>query len=843
MHQFSKADLKWNTLGVKIIVLALMTTLLASLVVSGIQLYLNWNRVQDDKVNVLSSVESLYLPLISKAYWHYDLEQVESLMRLVNALPYVGQVHLLGQYEENYTAGSEVPERYQEEYKFDVNGNALHFSSLNISPATESETTTANLANYIGQLQIILDKRKMHETLFSEMLKAIPILLLLLFVFSLTCLFGIVLVVSRPIQYLTAIVEEPQKFQLNDLIRNPLAKKWSDSIEIESLFKAINKMRFSIHKQITQKSLLQKQLGRYVKLLHLSNSQLKAVFDSIGDAVVVTDHQFIVEYANQNAMNVPLSSGSFKKGESFFQLLYANTHQEALEGRWDKKLLNESTDVIRVDLTLFIGQGVGGETIPEYYTLSCASFTGVDELKSYVFLFTNVSEHKKMFQRIEYLATHDYLTGTLNRFSFENKMAPYIKTTHMNPYFTLEQGSTEAVLIYINIAHFRVVNDSAGRVAGDELLKQIGRLLSNRLEENDFLARLEGDVFAFVAMVQSKDEANERAKSIHECISGYKFYWGSRKFQVSISVGCVLLPSHVSSIDNLLQYAEGCSKLAKTTPQEIEFFSEDLELKVMGDRQEVRGLMVLEEAIQSKTLRLYLQPIVSIHDQSENQDKSSHKVFELLVRIRKPNGALIYPSEFLPSAEYYKKISLVDRYVVDSLFEFIVENLSWFSTVSHISVNLSGQSLTEDFMLGYVLPQVERFGFAPHKICFEVTETVAINNLQSTNAIIAQMREKGFLFSLDDFGSGLASYGYLQQLPVDYLKIDGSFIKKICDSQVDFKLVESMNSVAHHIGLKTIAEYVESEDILEKLKELNVDYAQGHYYGKAIPIEEYAAII
>ncbi|HBF08608.1 MAG TPA: hypothetical protein DDW29_10170, partial [Gammaproteobacteria bacterium] len=171
MHQFSKADLKWNTLGVKIIVLALMTTLLASLVVSGIQLYLNWNRVQDDKVNVLSSVESLYLPLISKAYWHYDLEQVESLMRLVNALPYVGQVHLLGQYEENYTAGSEVPERYQEEYKFDVNGNALHFSSLNIRPATESETTTANLANYIGQLQIILDKRKMHETLFSEMLK------------------------------------------------------------------------------------------------------------------------------------------------------------------------------------------------------------------------------------------------------------------------------------------------------------------------------------------------------------------------------------------------------------------------------------------------------------------------------------------------------------------------------------------------------------------------------------------------------------------------------------------------------------------------------------------------
>ena len=198
----------------------------------------------------------------------------------------------------------------------------------------------------------------------------------------------------------------------------------------------------------------------------------------------------------------------------------------------------------------------------------------------------------------------------------------------------------------------------------------------------------------------------------------------------------------------------------------------------------------------------------------------------------------MYPSTFIPSAEHYNKMSTVDRYVIDQLLIFIQRNPEWFSSVGHVAINLSGQSLTESFMLDYFAARVEAAGISPEKLCIEITETVAIADLEKTISIISTLRGRGYLFSLDDFGSGLASYGYLQQIPVNYLKIDGSFIRKICESPVDYKLVESMNSIAHHIGMETIAEYVESADILAEVTRLCVDYAQGHYYGQAIPIEQ-----
>lgn len=816
-----KSQFPLQNLSLKIVLLVIVTTSSLAFIVAGLQLWGSWQKMSQETATIEESIGDLYLPMIAEAYWKQDMDQVQSLMYLVSQQPFVGQVSLIGQYDGSYTTGYNVQAEHQKQLYFEVVAQPATSVDLLLSDSSTSGT-------HLGTLYVIFDKQLMHQSLIAYFFNLMSIEIISLCVGAAVFLAGMIFFLSRPIRHLTAVMDDPDPRKLNKLIINPFAKTWVDSIEVDGLFRAVNKMRFSIHKHIARQSLLHRQLERYVKLLRQSNSQLKVIFDSIGDAVIVTDAKFQIEYANQNAMNVTLSKGKIIKGASFVDLITKNTESDEIVSRLADH--DECDSNIRFELALN-----SFENQLRHYALNCAAFSGSDDQLCHVFLLTDISEQKRLFSEVEYLATHDYLTEALNRYSFEGKIGPYLTS---KPERQLTRNAF-AVLFYINIDHFRVVNDSVGRVAGDALLRQVAKLLMALTESEDFLARLESDVFAFVSPIQTQREAYVKADRIAAGVNGYEFFWGNQKFIVSISIGAVLLPNTAASVDSLLQFADGCCRRAKLKRiDKLEFFSSDVEHSLLGERQEIESLLRLEEAIRQKTLKLYLQPIVPILALDEDRAHVKNN-YELLVRIKRENGTLLFPSEFLPSAEHYRKISLVDRYVVDALFTFIVENRDWFDQVGHIAVNLSGQSLNEEFMLDYVMAKAKSMSIQPHKLCFEVTETVAIANLQKTVSIIRAMRLKGYQFSLDDFGSGLASYSYLQQLPVNYLKIDGSFIRKICESQVDFKLVESMNSIAHHVGLKTIAEYVETKEILAEVTKLSVDYAQGYYYGKAMPIESH----
>lgn len=436
----------------------------------------------------------------------------------------------------------------------------------------------------------------------------------------------------------------------------------------------------------------------------------------------------------------------------------------------------------------------------------------------------DVTETRELAEKIAYQASHDALTGLVNRAEFDVCLQQVVDN--------LPEEKVEHALCYLDLDQFKVVNDTCGHMAGDELLRQIGDLLRKNIRHRDLLARLGGDEFGILMIECSVQQAIQVCEKLRNAIRDYLFCWEDRSFNIGVSIGIAMINKTSGNSVELLKEADSACYAAKEGGRNrVHVFRPDDE--EMASRQgEMQWVEKIQRGLEEDRFKLYGQLIVPISGRKEG------KHFETLIRYCDDNGNIIPPGAFLPAVERYNLAVALDQWVIRNLFGWLAEHPRFLADLLQCSVNLSGLSLSDEKMLDFIDQQFQNWQIPRQKICFEITETAAISHLGSARMFIKTLRDKGSLFSLDDFGSGLSSFAYLKNLPVDYLKIDGLFVKDILHDEVDRAMVESINAIGHVMHKKTIAEFVENDEILAKLNQIGVDYAQGYGIAKPVPLDK-----
>ena len=443
----------------------------------------------------------------------------------------------------------------------------------------------------------------------------------------------------------------------------------------------------------------------------------------------------------------------------------------------------------------------------------------IDDNLQILVVSEDVTEARGLSEELSYQASHDSLTGLINRRKFEQLLKALLARA--------KRDSSEHFLCYVDLDQFKVINDTCGHLAGDELLRRLSVLLKEKLRKTDTVARLGGDEFAILIEQCAITEAWKIAETLRLAVNNFPFEFDGKKFQIGASIGLVSINENSHDINDILSLADSACYAAKDLGRNCVHIYDETDTKIVEQRGQMRWVSRINGAIQEDKFVLYYQTIMPL------SSDDSLDYFELLIRMVDEDGSTIPPGAFLPAAERYNLSSKLDQWVIHTAFNWLYDNPDILERVGHCGLNLSGQSLGDSSLLNFITSELIDKNIPLHKICFEITETAAIANLENAVAFIKTLRDLGCKFALDDFGSGLSSFAYLKNLPVDFLKIDGAFVKDIVDSPVDHAMVSSIHQVGKALGIKTIAEFVENNEILMKLEEIGIDYAQG--YGIALP--------
>jgi len=436
----------------------------------------------------------------------------------------------------------------------------------------------------------------------------------------------------------------------------------------------------------------------------------------------------------------------------------------------------------------------------------------------------DISEAHLLSQQLTYLASHDALTGLVNRREFENRLQRVLDTA---------RGShTEHALCYLDLDQFKVINDTCGHVAGDELLRQLGTLLAERVRKRDTVARLGGDEFGVLLEHCPMPQATRIASVLHQAIEEFRFLWEGRSFRIGASIGLVPITAASAGITSVLSAADAACYAAKDQGRNrIQLYHED-DAELARRHGEMQWVARIQRALEDNRFELAAQPIVPLARSASPPGEH----YELLLRMRDEHEHCVPPGAFLPAAERYNLSARLDRWVIARALGWLHTHPEALERLYLCSINLSGHSLAEEDFLEFVVRQFDENAVPASKLCFEITETAAIANLAGATRFIKALKGRGCRFALDDFGSGLSSFAYLKNLPVDFLKIDGTFVRDMLREPLNLALVKSINDVGRVMGKRTIAEFVEDPDTLEKLREMGVDYAQGFGVGKPQPL-------
>ncbi len=431
----------------------------------------------------------------------------------------------------------------------------------------------------------------------------------------------------------------------------------------------------------------------------------------------------------------------------------------------------------------------------------------------------DISAHKNEIAKLRHQANHDELTGLLNRREFTRKL----KTLTTAP-------QAHHALLYLDLDQFKVVNDSCGHQAGDELLGRLARLFREALNDHDILARIGGDEFAILLEDASLESAQAKAEILRDAVAPFSFHWEGKRFGMSVSIGIAAINPVNEGADCVLSAANAACHVAKRKGRnQIQVYAESTECSSL--HREMGWIARITEAFENDRFRLFYQNILPI---SSEYGCFDHR--EILLRMIDEDGQHIEPGEFVPAAEKYHLMPLIDRWVIRTLFArnavvwrtaFTLLESCKGAAMPLCCINLSGASLNDDYFPVFLRDQVELHQIPPQSVCFEITETVAINNLEKVSTLITELKALGFRFSLDDFGSGMSSFSYLKSLPVDFLKIDGSLVKNLDHDKTDYCMVEAINKIAQEMGIKTIAEFVGNQGVINKLQSIGVNFAQG----------------
>ena len=540
---------------------------------------------------------------------------------------------------------------------------------------------------------------------------------------------------------------------------------------------------------------------------------------SIADGVITTDPDGWVEYLNPVAEELTGWTTEKARGLPMQAILrMVNEGNRKLAPNPIEMVLREER-TIEAASTLLLVRNDGTE-FPIMQSAAPIRARG-GEITGVVLVLHDVSRERQYVAKLSYQASHDSLTGLINRGEFEGRLSLALNSA-------AQLGRHHAVM-YLDLDQFKVVNDTCGHAAGDQLMRQVTAVLQRRLREGDTLARLGGDEFGVLLENCAPDNALRIADGLRQTVMDCHFAWEARSFNIGVSIGLVNVADGMFTLTDVLSAADSACYMAKEKGRNRVqvYHAGDTELSMRQGEMEWIGR--LQKALEEDRFVLYSQDIAVLDPARKIEDHC-----EILIRMLDEKGELVPPMAFIPAAERYNLMPSIDRWVIRNAFAIIARQRAEKEGAPGIfAINLSGASIGDERFLDYVREQFTHFAVPPKSICFEITETAAIARLDKATDFINQLKSLGCLFSLDDFGAGMSSFAYLKHLPVDFLKIDGGFVKDMADDPIDRAMVEAINSVGHVMGKKTIAEFVDGERVIRLLREMGVDYAQG--YGVAKP--------
>ena len=569
-------------------------------------------------------------------------------------------------------------------------------------------------------------------------------------------------------------------------------------------------------------TLVTRRIARSENELHREKELAEVTLHSIADGVITLDAEGRVEYMNPVAEEYT----GWKNHEAKGQPLDAVYH--VVDEETGKPMPHPGGNQVGA-------RGAQGMTVRllgrsgnmcAIRDSSAPIHNSDDNLVGWVVVFHDVSQIQEMAQQLSWQATHDALTALVNRREFERRMGVLIDAARTD--------GRQHALLYMDLDNFKTVNDTCGHAAGDELLRQLTTVMQSRMRGSDTLARLGGDEFGALLEACPLGQAVRIANGLREAVRDFRFIWQNKTFGIGVSAGLVTIDG-TESVSRVLASADATCYEAKSKgrdrvqvhrPRQVQEGEQNADLQVVSQ---------INHAFELGNFRLYRQKIISLAAGSGNEPH-----YEILVRMVDRNGTLIPPSGFMAAAERYNLLSSIERWVISSLVEFLHRECESGALPREPSVlngafyavNLSGVSINDASFIDFLRQLLNRFNLPRGLLCFEVTETTAISNLTKAAHLMHELKAMGCRFALDDFGIGMSSFAYLKYLPVDYIKIDGVFVRDMADDPMDQAIVEAINRIAHILGLQTVAEFVEDATILERLRAIGVDYAQGYFIAK-----------
>jgi diguanylate cyclase (GGDEF)-like protein/PAS domain S-box-containing protein len=433
-----------------------------------------------------------------------------------------------------------------------------------------------------------------------------------------------------------------------------------------------------------------------------------------------------------------------------------------------------------------------------------------------VVVFHDVSELRGLTRKMSYQATHDPLTGLINRREFERRLDEAMDSAHAD--------ESAHMLFYMDLDRFKAVNDSCGHMAGDNMLREVAGLIKDEVRDSDFVGRLGGDEFGAILIGCPIEKARQIATDICNSITDYRFVWKDKIFNIGISIGLVEISHASGTLQDIMSAADSACYMAKQQGRgQVHVYSARDEA-VARERGDIQWLRQLQTALHEDSFELAVQPIIAMQGRAD-----SGPAVEVLIRLRDGRGRSAQSAEFLRPAERYQMMPQIDRWVINAALAAVSSGEIKLPSQRSCAINLSGQTLGDEAILGFVVDALDRSGVAPSSICFEVTEAAILSNVQHAQRFIEVLHGIGCEFSLDDFGSGLGSFSSLKHLPIDYLKIDGTYTRNLQTDLVNQEMVNAMIKLARTMEFRIVAEQVEHQDDFDWLRDVGVDFVQGYF--------------
>jgi diguanylate cyclase (GGDEF)-like protein/PAS domain S-box-containing protein len=562
------------------------------------------------------------------------------------------------------------------------------------------------------------------------------------------------------------------------------------------------------------------------KELHKEKERAHVTLSSIGDGVITTDTQGKVEYMNSVSEQGTGWKLGEARGKSIMKVLKV-IDEKTLEAPPNpvELCLQQGRSAIIAGHILLIHRYINQRMSIEVNASPIRDSAG--EVIGTVLVYHDVTELRGLAKKMSYQATHDSLTGLINRREFEHRINQALE-------IACNEG-TRHTLCYMDLDNFKLVNDTCGHTAGDELLKQLTVRLRMELREADTLARLGGDEFGILLEGCSIENAMEPAEQLRKIVDEFRFIWDDKPFRVGASIGLVAITPDSGTMTDVMSAADSACYVAKEYGRNRTHIFESTDKAIVERNGQMQWVHRIQNVLEENRFRLFFQPIANLNP-AHGEENRIHG--EVLIRMLDENNDLVGSGAFIPSAERYGLMPAIDRWVVEHTFNMLnLDPDRIKQRMSTCSINLSGHSLSDDRFMDFLLNQIEDSGIAPSLLCFEITETAVIAKLSQASKLISRLREMGCRFALDDFGVGLSSFSYLKNLSVDYLKLDGCFVQHMMKDHIDRAMVKAINQIGHTMNIKTIAEFVEDRATLLAVRDIGVDYAQGYAVGRPTPME------